>query len=70
MFDVTMGRYDGAEICDLVWLLILSKLEAKFRKDQIELYRDDGLALLKAGRAKSADKARKELDYFRRYFLF
>jgi hypothetical protein len=56
-----MGSYDGAEICDLVGLFILSKLEAKFGKNQVGLYRDDWLAILKARRARSADKARKEL---------
>ena len=42
MFDVTMDSYDGAEICELVGLFILSKLEAKFGKNQVGLYRDDG----------------------------
>jgi hypothetical protein len=42
-------------------IIILSKLEAKFGNNQIGLYRDDGLAILKARRARSADKARKEL---------
>jgi hypothetical protein len=46
MFDVTMGSYDGAEICELVGLFILSKLEAKFGKNQVGLYRDYGLAIL------------------------
>ena len=27
MFDVTMGSFDGAEICELVGLYILYKLE-------------------------------------------
>ena len=61
MFDVTMGSYDGAEICQLVGLFILSKLEAKFGKNQVGLYRDYGLAILKARRARSADKSGKEL---------
>jgi hypothetical protein len=30
MFDVTMGSFDGAEICNLVGLFILNKLAAKF----------------------------------------
>jgi hypothetical protein len=60
MFDVTMSSYDGAEICELVGLFILSKLEAKFGKNQVGLYRDDGLAILKARRARSADKASKD----------
>ncbi len=30
LFDVTMGSYDGAEICELVGLFILNKLGQKF----------------------------------------
>ena len=37
-----MGSYDGAEICDIVGLFMLSKLQNLNLK--IGLYRDDGLA--------------------------
>ena len=47
MFDVTMGSYDGAETCELIGLYMLSLITAKF-KDQVGLYRDDGLAVCKA----------------------
>ena len=40
-----MGSIDGAEICELVGQLILSKLKDKFGND-IVLYRDDGLVVL------------------------
>ena len=46
LFDVAMGSYDGAEICELVGLFILNKLSEKFGKNNIGLYRDDGLMLL------------------------
>ena len=42
-FDVTMGSYDGAEICELVGVYILHVLGEKYRKVKIGLYRDDGL---------------------------
>ena len=45
-FDVTMGAYDGAEICELIGLYILSKLETLINKEYIGLYRDDGLAVV------------------------
>ena len=61
MFDVTMGSFDGAEICNLVGLFILNKLAAKFGNESVGLYRDDGLALLKGRSARAGDKARKEL---------
>ncbi len=41
-----MGSYDGAEICELVGLFILNKLGQKFGKENIGLYRDDGLAIV------------------------
>ena len=43
-FDVTMGSYDGAEVCDLVGLFILSKLQ-NLGISSLGLYRDDGLAV-------------------------
>ena len=46
-FDVTMGSFDGAEICELVGLYIPHGLCAKYGKDSIGLYRDDGLAVFK-----------------------
>ena len=61
LFDVTMARHDGAEICELVGLFILNHLSKKFGKESIGLYRDDGLALIKSKSARLADKTRKEL---------
>ena len=46
-FDVTMGSYDGAEVCELVGLFILNDLCNEYGKDNIGLYRDDGLAIFK-----------------------
>ena len=45
-FDVSMGSLDSAEVCELVGLFLLSKLERFIPKDQIGLYRDDGLAVV------------------------
>ena len=47
IFDVTMGAYDGAEICELVGTYLLSELSTKCNKENIGLYRDDGLAIFK-----------------------
>ena len=38
-FDVTMGSFDGAKVCELVGLYILSILLRKYGKSQIGLYR-------------------------------
>ena len=43
-FDVTMGSYDGVEVCELVALYLLNLLTNEFRKNNIGLYRDDGLS--------------------------
>jgi predicted membrane-bound spermidine synthase len=61
MFDVTMGSFDGAEICDLVGLFLLINLAKKFGNKFVGLYRDDGLAIIKSKSATVADKVRKEM---------
>ena len=43
-FDVTMGSFDGAELCKLVGLYILHILGEMYGKHRIGLYHDDGLA--------------------------
>ena len=40
-----IGSLDSAEICELIGLFILHKLEKLFLKEMIGLYRDDGLAI-------------------------
>ena len=46
-FDVTMGSYDGAEICELVGTHLLSLLTNTIDKKYCGLYRDDGLIILR-----------------------
>ena len=55
-----MGSFDGAEICEL-GLLILNHLGQKFDKQNIGLYRDDGLAILKSKTTRLVDEAREYL---------
>ena len=52
LLDVTMGSYDGSEVC---------KLSEKFGKENVGLYWDDGLMLLKRPGKRSAVRARKSL---------
>ena len=42
-FNVAMGSLDGAECCELVGLLLLSKLQKL--KINLGIYRDDGLGV-------------------------
>ena len=46
-FDVTMGSFDGAEVCELVGIYILCLLVKLMNKKDCSLYRDDGLVLLR-----------------------
>ena len=41
-----MGSFDGAELCKLVGLFLLSGLASIIGKSNVGLYRDDGLANL------------------------
>ena len=49
-FDVPMGSFNGAEICEMVGLYILNAMTAGpkliFRKNEVGLYRDDGLGII------------------------
>ena len=56
-----MGSHDGAEICELVGLFILDTLSKKLNKNDIGLYRDDGLIVLKDKNGHELDKIRKQI---------
>ena len=60
-FDVTMGSYDGAEICELVGIYIQSKLAKLTDKKNLGLYRDDGLILLKNTKGREVYQIRKKV---------
>ena len=59
MFDVTMGSYDGVETCELIGAYMLSLIAPKF-KNEVGLYRDDGLAICKAT-PKEIEKPKQEV---------
>ena len=60
-FDVTMGSFDGAEICELVGIFIIHKLSSIINKNNMGLYRDDGLMILRNMTKRTADIKRKEI---------
>lgn len=60
-FDVTMGCYDGAEVCELVGLYMLNKLRNIITNENIGLYRDDGLAVVENANGPKMDKIRKSI---------
>ena len=47
MFDVTMGRHDRAEVCELVDNFLLYAFSLKDNKTDIGLYKDDNQAVFK-----------------------
>ena len=56
-----MGTYDGAEICELVGLYILSFLGKAYGIRNVGLYRDDGLACLHKISGPASDKIREDM---------
>ena len=64
LFDVTMGAYDRAEVCELVGSFLLYALSLKCKKTNIGLYRDDGLAVFRY-----ACIVRKLKKQFQKFFL-
>ena len=61
-FDVSMDAYDGAEVCELIGIFMLSLLSKHINKNHIGLYRDDGLAILKNTSGPEAEKLKKKLQ--------
>ena len=60
-FDVPMGCFDGAEVCEMIGLYLLNKLSSIVRKDAIGLYRDDGLGYVKNLTGPETDRLRKDI---------
>ena len=64
-FDVAMGYFDGAKICELVGLCMfymLQHLSAIFgEKNSVGLYRNDGLAILQNIPGPEAERIRKKV---------
>ena len=69
-FDVPMGCFDGAEICELVGSLILTKLCNVLQRENVGLYRDDGLAIVKQMPGPELERKRKKIiEIFKKYGL-
>ena len=56
-----MGSYDGAKICELVGIYILSRLSNIIDKNDCGLYRDDGLLVLRNANRQKIDRIRKKV---------
>ena len=58
-FDVTIGSYDGAEVCELIGIFMLSLIGNKYNPNNIGLYRDDGLAIFKNTSGRNLNKLKR-----------
>ena len=61
IFEVPMGCYDGAEVCELVGTYILNKLKNVGNKENIDLYRYDGLGIFQNISKTEIEKKKKEI---------
>ena len=59
-FDVTMGSFDGAEICEIIGIHLLERVSPLLRKENFGLYRDDGLATVNSSSGPVLDRMRKD----------
>ena len=64
LFDVAIGVYDVAEVCELVGTSLLVKIKETWNKVNIGLYRDDGLAVFTNKTGTHLEKIKKNCkDY-------
>ena len=59
LFDVTMGSYDGCEVCELVGLHILHTIKHTLPSLNFGLYRDDGLATTKQSKTEQENTTKQ-----------
>ena len=60
-FDVIMGTYDRAEICELISIFMLSLLGTKYDSENIGLHRDDGLSIFRNVTGPELEKIKKHI---------
>ena len=70
LFDVTMGAYDGAEVCELVGIFLQYKIGEHYNIQNFGLYRDDGLSVFKNISGPASERTKKHLQsIFKKYNL-
>ena len=70
LFDVAMGACDGAEVCQLVGSYLLEKISEICNKNNLVLYRDDGLSIFRNRGGTQLEKIKKKLQrLFKEYDL-
>ena len=58
---MTMGSYDGVEVCELIGIFALAHLTKQIKKGDVGLYRDNGLAVLRGMSRGAAERAKKDV---------
>ena len=61
MFDVSMGAYDGTEVCELIGIFLLNLLGRQYDTKNIGLYRGDGLSIFNNCSDPQMEKIQKHL---------
>ena len=71
LFDVTVGAYNDAEVCELVGIFRLNIISEKYNKNDIYgLYRDDDLAVFKNISGPESEHLKKKFQsLFKKYGL-
>ena len=62
IFDVAMGPYDGAEVCELFGTFILETISEICDKSNIGFYRNDGLSIFRNKSDTQLEKMKKKLQ--------
>ena len=60
-----MGSYDDAELCELIGVYINSLLEGTLEKDQISLYQDNELTILRNINIQQKNKIRNKIVFLK-----
>ena len=69
-FDVPKGCFDAAEVCELVGSFILTKLCNDLQRENVALYRDDELAIVKQMPGPELERKRNKIvETFKKYGL-
>ena len=70
IFNVAMGTYDGADVCELVGTFLSEKINEICNKSNNRLYRDDGLSIFRNKSGTQLEKMKKKLQrLFKEYYL-
>ena len=62
LFDVAMGAYDGAEVCELAGTFLLEKISEICNEGDIRLHRHGGLTIFRNKSGTQLEKIKKKLQ--------